>query len=176
MNNVAAQYGTANPLPVYPSSPDNHNPGPSQNPAPWLTAVHAKSPTEQVFSTPDNDPYASPTAYAPDHPYSAYPQSPSVRNDENMHPALSIPPQIASSIGPTRITRRQARAQSTLHLGIRRDRPPSATHHDSEETTYFMSPASASLALPTPPSPSTLHTLDRHLLTPRLIRAPLPLP
>ncbi|KAN0087445.1 hypothetical protein V8E55_006066 [Tylopilus felleus] len=134
MDNVAAQYASAtNTLPVYPSSPDNHNSAPSQ-PPPWLAAAQAKSPsTDQVFSAADNDPYASPTAYTPDHPYSAYPQSPSVRNDENMHPALSIAPQIPPSIGPTRITRRQARAQSTLHLGIRRDRPPSATHHDSEE-------------------------------------------
>ena len=136
MDNVAAQYGAANPLPVYPPSPDNHNPGPSQSS--WLAAAHAKSPTEQVFSTHDNDPY-SPTPYTPDHPYTTYPQSPSVRNDENMHPAaITIPPQIPPSIGPTRITRRQARAQSTLHLGIRRDRPPSATHHDSEEVRPFV--------------------------------------
>ena len=219
------EYGTANSLPVYPSpsSPDNHN-------STWLTTTKA---TDHVFSTPANDPYASPTPYTPDHAYPAYPQSPSIRNDHNMHPAIAIPTQIPPSIGPTRITRRQARAQSTLHLGIRRDHPPSsATHHDSEEVClvfyvffYFsvLDPSHSprtSCPLPVPflarrhpsapptrpatnshtiaappipspppcpshpraisrppslalPSPSIPLTPDLHLLTPRLIRAPL---
>ena len=134
MDNVAAQYNTASPLPVYTPSADTHSPAPQ----PWLAA---KSPADP-FSTPDTDPYASPAPYTPDHPYPAYPQSPSIRNDENMHP-IAIPP----SIGPTRITRRQAR--STLHLGIRRDRPP----HDSDEVRLlFFLPLSMLDPLTSPPT------------------------
>ncbi|KAF9242582.1 hypothetical protein BU15DRAFT_72698 [Melanogaster broomeanus] len=168
MENVG-QY--SNTLPVYPSPPssrthdsDNHSVNAS---ASWLpshkppstnaASANQASPVYSVMDrSPEHENYASHVASASygsiqsGDQYPNYPQSPGIRNDENVHAAaeMSMTTQIPGSIGPSRSTRRQARAQSTLHLGIRRDHPSqsggqSRQQENDEQPAYFISPSSA---------------------------------
>jgi hypothetical protein len=93
-----------------------------------------------VDRPPDHADYASPptsTSYGQvqsNDSYPNYPHPSAIRvEDDGSHTApIGLTSQIPSSIGPARPTRRQTRAQSTLQLGLRRDRPsaPSSTHSD----------------------------------------------
>jgi len=93
-----------------------------------------------VDRSPDHGDYASPPTSASygqvqsNDSYSNYSQPSAIRADDNgNHSApIGLTSQIPSSIGPARLTRRQTRAQSTLQLGLRRDRPsaPSNTPPD----------------------------------------------
>lgn len=156
---------------VYPSptsrthdTPDNHPVNASSS---WLQnhkpsagspgAHNQPTPVYPVVDRPaDHENYASPPAsasYGSMHSadqFSNYPQSPSVRTTDEAHSlaGMNLASQVSGSVGPDRVTRRQARTHSSLHLGIRRDRPPQADvqngqHDGDEQSTYFMSPASA---------------------------------
>ncbi|KAI6044816.1 hypothetical protein EDC04DRAFT_264388 [Pisolithus marmoratus] len=156
---------------VYPSptsrthdTPDNHpvnasaswlqshkpsagSPGAHSQPSPVYPVVDRSADHENYVSPPASASYGS--MHAADQ-FSAYPQSPSVRTTDEAHPlaGMNLASQVSGSIGPDRVTRRQTRTHSSLHLGIRRDRPsqadvPSGQQDGDEQPTYFMSPASA---------------------------------
>lgn len=88
----------------------------------------------------DHGDYASPPTSASygqvqsNDSYSNYSQPSAIRaeDDANQSAPIGLTSQIPSSIGPARLTRRQTRAQSTLQLGLRRDRQsvPSSTQSD----------------------------------------------
>lgn len=156
---------------VYPSptsrthdTPDNHpvnassswlqnhkpsagSPGAHNQPTPVYPVVDRSADHENYASPPASASYGS--MHSADQ-FSNYPQSPSVRTTDEAHSlaGMNLASQVSGSVGPDRVTRRQARTHSSLHLGIRRDRPPQADvqngqHDGDEQSTYFMSPASA---------------------------------
>ncbi|KAI6122483.1 hypothetical protein EDD16DRAFT_1571097, partial [Pisolithus croceorrhizus] len=131
---------------VYPSptsrthdTPDNHpvNASSSCQPTPVYPVVDRSADHENYASPPASASYGS--MHSADQ-FSNYPQSPSV----------------SGSVGPDRVTRRQTRTHSSLHLGIRRDRPSQSGRPEwttrrlmrsnllsASQPAYFMSPASA---------------------------------
>lgn len=153
---------------VYPSptsrthdTPDNHSVNASSS---WLQShkqPSAGSPGANNQSSPvypvvdrsaDHENYASPptsASYGSMHSadqYSNFPQSPSVRTTDEAHsvPGMGLPTQVSGSIGPDRVTRRQTRTHSSLHLGIRRDRPPQPDVQTGQPDNEEVRPLSAS--------------------------------
>ena len=150
---------------VYPSptsrthdAPDNHSVNASSS---WLQShkqPSAGSPSSQsspvypvVDRSADHENYTSPPAsasYGSIHSaeqYSSYPQSPSVRTTDDTHSVagMGLPPQVSGNIGPDRVTRR-TRTHSSLHLGIRRDRPSQPDVQTGQPDNEEVRPLSAS--------------------------------
>lgn len=177
MENVA-QY--SNSL-VYPSSStpgtrSHEDDNPVNASSAWLSGQRSASNSStsstqlsSIYSAvdrpPDHGDYASTsTSYGqvqPNDSYSNYSQPSNIRpeDDGNHSATIALSPQISGSIGPSRLTRRQTRAQSTLHLGLRRDRPPAPSNvqsdlHGADESSYYMSPGSAVSRPQTPASSS----------------------
>jgi hypothetical protein len=150
MENVA-QY--SNSL-VYPSSStpgtrSHEDDNPVNASSAWLSGQRSASNSStsstqlsSIYSAvdrpPDHGDYASTsTSYGqvqPNDSYSNYSQPSNIRpeDDGNHSATIALSPQISGSIGPSRLTRRQTRAQSTLHLGLRRDRPPAPSNVQSD--------------------------------------------
>lgn len=160
---------------VYPSptsrthdAPDNHSVNASSSWLPGHKPASATSPSTNNQSSPvypvverptDHENYVSSPASAsyaslqPADQYSPYPQSPGVRANEEAHSvaAMALPTQVPGGVGPDRVGRRQTRAHSSLHIGLRRDRPSQSdiqvARQDSDDVSFFMPPERPSSVL-----------------------------